>query len=313
MQKNMLIAVGSGGLSAVASMAFLTGSPGGLFFVYLATLPLFLVAFSTGPMAAGIAGASGFMIAGLLGGLIAAAMYGVVHAVPAWLVSRQVLSRQGEAGPWKPVGRVLCLLTLMCTAVLLGAALPAVSSTGGIAGAIEQHLLDAFRAMAPGMAANQRELLAATLTPLFPGAMGSSWVVMTVVNAIIAQAILTRAGKALRPSPVFGELTLPQWMAWPLIAAAALALLASGDAKYVAQNLAIMLAVPYFFLGLAVVHWAVRQASMKGLVLGAFYFVLLISGWALLVVAAIGMLEQWAGLRGRFGGNQPGGGNGTST
>ena len=68
MSTKMLFALGLGGLSAVVSMAFLAGWPGGLLVVYLAPLPLLLAGLGGGAAAATVAGATGIMTAGLIGG-----------------------------------------------------------------------------------------------------------------------------------------------------------------------------------------------------------------------------------------------------
>ena len=114
-------------------------------------------------------------------------------------------------------------------------------------------------------------------------------------------------GHNLRPSPAYAGLELPQWMTWPLLGSAALALLGSGEIEYTGRNLAMVLAVPYFFLGLAVIHTWARRLSFTGLILASFYLVLLLSGWVMLVVAGTGMLEQWRGLRKEAPGPDKGG------
>ena len=58
-------------------------------------------------------------------------------------------------------------------------------------------------------------------------------------------------------------------------------------------------ATPYFLLGLAVVHSLARRVSYTGPLLVVFYLVIVVSLWATLVVAGIGVVEQWYGLRGR--------------
>jgi len=55
-----------------------------------------------------------------------------------------------------------------------------------------------------------------------------------------------------------------------------------------------------FFVGLAVAHVIARRAPMPGLVLAAFYLVLLVFFLiAAGVVAALGVVEQWIGVRNR--------------
>jgi uncharacterized protein YybS (DUF2232 family) len=139
------------------------------------------------------------------------------------------------------------------------------------------------------------------MVPMFPGAIGISWLVMTIFNAVMAQNILVKMKKAIRPTPAFVELQLPQWISWPLVAACALALLGAGEMEYTGRNLAMILSLPLFFLGLAVVHtWARGVKSGSWMVLVAFYLVLILSGWATLLVAGIGLIELWSGLRHRM-------------
>ena len=47
------------------------------------------------------------------------------------------------------------------------------------------------------------------------------------------------------------------------------------------------------------VHTLARRVAFTGPVLVALYMVILVSGWAAVVVAGIGIAEQWVGLRHR--------------
>ena len=92
-----------------------------------------------------------------------------------------------------------------------------------------------------------------------------------------------------------------------VIKAAALlgVLLGAPELKYIGRNLAMILAVPYIFLGLAVVHALARRLSFPGTFLAVFYIVLVYfvlgnSGWLVVVLAAVGMIEDWTGLRVRL-------------
>lgn len=307
MQKNMLIAIGGGGLSAVASMAFLSGAPGALFLVYVATLPLFLVAFSAGTLAVAIAGISGVVLSGLAGGIFTSSAYGIFHALPAWLVSRQSLLRQtptSQEVKWNPIGNVLSVLVLACAGLLTIAAFYAAGETGGdFSGAVTQNLYDALTAMLPGIGDAERMNMVDLIAPIFFGAMGGSWVLMTALNAVIAQGILVKMGKNIRPTPKFSMMTLPNWLSLPLIGVAILSLITQGDVRYIAQSIIIVLATPYFLLGLSVAHWAVRRISFGGAVLAGFYLMMVLSGWAMIVIAGVGMIEQWAGIRNKFNQN----------
>ena len=69
---------------------------------------------------------------------------------------------------------------------------------------------------------------------------------------------------------------------------------------YLALNAAIVLLVPFFFAGLAVVHAFAGGRQARTLLLMVFYFFLLVSGWPIAMVVGLGVIEQWAGLRRRF-------------
>lgn len=304
MATDALIAVGAGLFSALLAMAFLGGSPMALLLVYVASLPLFLSGLGLGMRAATISVAAGFMGMGMFGGAAVAGLFGLVHALPAWMTTRMVLLQRpaaDEAGTpeWYPPGPAIAALTCLGAALLVLAA--AFVGGDGLQATISKHLFSAFDVMAPVMTEAQRRDFVDLLVPLFPGMAAASWVIMAAVNAVLSQGLLVRFGRNLRPSPQYRMLELPQWLSWPLVASAALALLGSGEWEYMARNMALVLAVPYFFLGLTVVHAAAHRVAMTGALLAMFYLTLLFSGWAALVVAGIGITEQWLGLRGRFG------------
>ena len=318
MSKETLFAVGAGVFSAFAATAFINQAPGAMMLVYLADLPLFLAGFAFGPQSAAISGAAGFMISGMLGGGLSAGIFGLLQALPVWLVVRQMLLQRpaimaapggtGTARPdegnveWYPAGDMVCWLTMLVAAIMLVATVAGLSGDhGSLSALISDNLDRMLQAMAPDWGPAQRTRMVDLMVPMFPGAIGISWLVMTIFNAVMAQNILVKMKKAIRPTPAFVDLQLPQWISWPLVAACALALLGAGETEYTGRNLAMILSLPLFLLGLAVVHtWARGVKSGSWMVLVAFYLVLILSGWATLLVAGIGLIELWSGLRHRM-------------
>jgi hypothetical protein len=312
MSKDTVIAIGGGGLSAAISLAFMAGSQAALLLVYVAPLPLLMVGLALGAKAGAVAGISGFLFAGLLGGAPAAGLYGVVFGVPVLLIVFQgLLQRPTPSGSgvlWYPEGSILCWLAALGAAYFLMAVLASHMGGGkGLQPMVSAYLEQVFTIMLPSLAETQRRTVIGALSPLFPGLVVMVWIVVVAVNGLVAQGLLARLGRNLRPTSAFTGLTLPEWMSTILVIGAALALFGPGEVEYIGRNLALILAVPFFFLGLAVIHTLVRRAPTPGVLLVAFYMVLLFSGWAALVVAGIGLIEQWLGLRWRFAGPNPGG------
>jgi hypothetical protein len=308
MPKETLIAIGAGVLGAFAATAFLSHVPGAMILVYFAGLPLFMAGLGLGPQAMVIGGAVGFLAAGLIGGGLAAGIFGITQILPAWLVVRQFLLQRPGGGPgtadaggaaaeWYPIGDILCWLTMLAAAALVAGTVAGLSGGEGLSVLVSTNLENLLQAMAPQWEPAHRATMVEIMTPMFPGAIGVSWMIMTVVNATLAQGFLAKWGNTLRPTPAYVDLQLPQWISWPMIAAALLALMGSGEMEYTGRNLAMILAVPFFFLGLAVVHTWAKRTAYTTMVLVAFYLVMVMSGWATLITAGIGIIELWSGLR----------------
>jgi len=60
------------------------------------------------------------------------------------------------------------------------------------------------------------------------------------------------------------------------------------------------LAVPFLFSGLSVVHKLAAFTPLPGALLALVYMVMIFSGWFALIIAGLGVLEQWIGLKDRM-------------
>ena len=307
MSRQLLIALG-GGTSAVLSIAFITGSPMMLVFANLAPLPLFLVGLGFGPAAGTVAGIIGLILSGVFGGVVAAGLFGLVHALPTWLAVRQALLKHVASDGtthWYPIGAVLSWLSALAGALLIVATLASYPGGTGLEEAVTAYLDQVMVVLMPGVGVSDREVFVAALVPLFPSTAGISWIAVIVGNGLFAQAVLAKSGRNIRPSPTIKDFTLPDWMSWLLVASAALALLGSGDLEYIGRNLAAIMAVPFFVLGAVVVHALASRTPSPKVLLVAFYMVLFVSGWARVAIAGLGLIEQWVGVRRRAAASHP--------
>jgi hypothetical protein len=67
-----------------------------------------------------------------------------------------------------------------------------------------------------------------------------------------------------------------------------------------AINVMIVLAIPFCFAGLAVLHTAVRGLRRPQVPLVGFYVLAGLFGWPLVVIAVVGLLDALFGLRRHF-------------
>ncbi|MBL4615327.1 MAG: DUF2232 domain-containing protein [Magnetovibrio sp.] len=284
-------------------------------------IPLLLVGLALGTRTSSIAAATAVAVVALanpMSGLV----FGVLYATPAWLIVRLMLtgpygvirsipagqkveapdkahdpsSPTGDLG-WFPAGYIVAVITAMGAALIVTASL----LTGG---GLEENVTLALTAMANAFAGPQGEEVlqqaVLSLVPYFAGMAAGMWAFGVLVNMVIAQSLVAKGGRNLRPSPRLRELVLPDWLSWALVGSALLALITSGELEYIGQNTVIVLAVPFFLLGLAVVHKLASLTPFRGAMLGMIYLVILFSGWFVLVIAGLGILEQWVGLKSRM-------------
>jgi hypothetical protein len=296
------LAILAGLVSSALFLSVLTGFPGVVLLAYFVQLPLLFVGLTLGLTGSMIAAATGLLVNGLIAGFATALIYALVQIVPALFVVRQALLSRQDAGrtEWFPPGLLLAQLTALAAGAIIVAFLVFLNEPGGLEGAIEAFVTSALRefgALAEGEGAPPDF---GGWIFVFPGLMATSWLVMIVVNAVLAQALAVRIGWNRRPSPDIIALELPWWL-WPAIGLAVfLSLLGETGFGFLGRSLLMVLVVPYVFLGLAVLHAVARKWTHPGLILAALYGSIVVLGWPLLAVLVLGLVEDWAGLRRRL-------------
>jgi Predicted membrane protein (DUF2232) len=297
MPRQAAIAVGCGIVAALFYLSVLSGANGALILVYLAQFPLFLAGLSLGAGAGVIAAGAGAAVTLLVAGALSALFFLAVDALPATLlVQRALLWRSDEAGRvWHyPAGRLAMWLGGLGVAAIAAAVVWFADRPGGLP-ELSQQLVAASlgRMLELGDEAERQ------IARWFAGFAVLSWLVMVALNGVLAQGVLARFGWNRRPSPDIAELELPRW-APAALAAAVLLAAAPGTLGYFGANAWPALVLPFVFAGLAVVHVLARRSAARGPLLIGFYFVLVVFWWSIPLVAALGFLEQWVGLRRRL-------------
>lgn len=314
MSQGFSIAFGGGLLSAVLYVTTLSGSlgalgPGGslgtLVLGYLMPLPMFLVGFNLGFPGAVLAVATGgVLVLGISGSPIATLIFVVAYAAPvAAVVHQALLSRPLEGGgvEWFPPGGLIMLLVGSGLAFLGLAFVVTLGQDGGLLGLSERVMAAMAGGTGPadGVDAAQTEAMFQVFAPILPAGLVLSWLVMLVINALLAQGVLVRFDRNLRPSMSLAEVALPTWTAPALAAALAAAFALPEPFGNLGLNATIVLLVPFFFAGLAVVHAFADQHRARGPILLVFYLFMLLSAWPIPVVAVVGVADQWLDLRRR--------------
>ena len=301
MTRGLLIALVGGLASAIFFLAIRTGVPGAIALTYLASVPILAVGLSQGLLNTAIATIVACLSIALGIHVTAAGIYIAIAAIPALIVIRQSLFSQPgttmEELEWYPIGLVLSCLTAYGLIVLTGTSLYFLGDEGGLTGRSQQLLSSVFAKVS---AANpQITIPLEGIARYLPGMLLSVWLLISIVNATLAQNVLSRIGHAIRPLPNYSSIELPNWMSLALAIVILLSFF-SGVFGDFGRNASPLLSTPFFLLGLAVIHTLSRRVSARGPVLFGVYFLLVIVGWLSALVVLLGVLEQWISLRERF-------------
>ncbi len=313
MSKNLLIAVIGGVICVILSLSGYFRIPGGMFLAYFAALPLFVVGLSLGMTAGTIATVTAISLALALTEIAVVALFTLATALPSLLLLRMVLSRRPspEGNPvWCPPGKMLCWLTGYGAVAFVIVAYVAGSGPNGLEDAIRASISAALKIMMEDMdpskataAARMVEAIVQIVPRYLPAIFVASWLVSMVVNAHLAQNIAVRLKRNIRPAVPLLEMSLPFGLTGALLATAVLwRLVGPGLVGFVSLNLALIMLVPFFLLGLAVIHAISRAWPSRTPILVVIYLIMVFIVWPMILVAALGLAEQWIGLRQRLAG-----------
>lgn len=313
MAKGLAIAAGGGFASAALYLTVMFDAPGALLLAYLALMPHFVAGLGWGSRAVIVStGVATAIIASLASGRIGI-VFALAYALPA--VAMVIVALRQRTAPdgtteFYPVGRLVSWLAIYACG---GFSLLALFGGDGEVESWLREIESAMRDVVAVGSSPEAAVLIKAIAEFFPAIMIASWLIMVLVNAAIAQLVLERSGHNLRPRPQAATIELPEWFMAVTAGAAALALLAPAMEMtalgFAARNSALALLVPYFFVGLAVVHvWARRWPARPFILAGFYLLMLMFGGIGVLLVAGLGFMEQWLGLRRRFarGGQEDG-------
>ena len=305
--KDTAIVIGAGALSGIMYASLKTGHPILLLLVFFSLLPLFTVGLAYGVNSLLVAVVAGTVVNAALGDPVhlfrGVPGYLLLIAAPAVVVVRQaLLSRQHEGdAAWYPAGHLVSWIVGFAAVYFLVAALATSGSPGGLAGAIEDPLRALMEREEDAELAAETSETVEFMAGGLPAVAAIVWVFGVIINMALAQAILVRRRRNLRPSPVFSALEVPWIVMFPFVATLALAFV-PGTLGFIGQTLAVIIAIPYFLVGLAVFHTVSRPWPMRELILGLVYVLTIAVFWFRVAFIMLGFVERWLKLRQRFAG-----------
>jgi len=306
MLRAQLIPLGAGVIAALLHLSVTLGSPGAFMLAYFAQAPIAAVGLAFGFMPAAMAAAIAAILVALGSpGVGALSLFVLTSALPMLVVvyfatQNRVPDDGDENAPveWYPAGRLLGWLTALGLAAFIAAYLMFIGGENGVRGAIENYLntvMSAFRGADP-VAVDQ---VISKMSRFFPAIAVASWILMNVINGVLAQQFLTASGKNMRPKPSYREIEGPLWPI-AVIALGALLTFFGGEPGFFGFNIMLIASIPFFFIGLAVLHSISAAWPGRPIMLAAVYLFVVLALWPAAVIALLGILEYWLRLRNRM-------------
>lgn len=268
------------------------------FFLFFALLPLCVAGFRFGFSSLLAAICTATIVIVVLAGPASALLFVVLLAGPLLLFIPQSMTIQVEMesgqARWYPMGRILTDVTFYAALVFVAIAFH-YAPEGGLEALFREGLNEAFSVQDPVLQKELLDIMDKAL-PLLPAALIWWWVLVFYAHAALAQLIERRLHSFARASFALEPFVMQGWMLPLLAASAALSLFWEGEASFTLEVLSLIFLLPYFLLGISIIHQFTRSWPNRLAVLGALYLLMVFTVWPAAVIATLGIWRQCSGL-----------------
>jgi len=307
----LIVALAAGAASALMFASIVSGAAISILLFYLAPLPLMVTALGWGPLAAAIGGIAAASVLGALFGLPYCIAFAMMVALPGWWLGHLALlgrpiagtaadsaAQQPPALEWYPVGRILLWIAAFAIITTTAALLTLGTDTDTITGTLRRGLLKMLSAgeTQPG---GDIERFVDALVIFAPLAATVIAMVTLTLNLWLAGKITQTSGRLNRPWPEFRSTALPAMALVALLVAVAVSFV-GGMLALLAQIVTTALVIAYALVGFAVLHTLTLSLANRGFWLGGIYAVVVMFGWPIVAIFALGIAEAVFGLRQRY-------------
>ncbi|MBR1205920.1 MULTISPECIES: DUF2232 domain-containing protein [unclassified Bradyrhizobium] len=307
----LIVALAAGAASALMFASISSGALVSLLLYFLAPLPLMVSALAWGPLAAAIGGVAAASVLGTLFGIPYGIAFAMIVALPGWwlghlaLLGRPIAGAAGDSATqqppaleWYPVGRLLLWIAAFAILTTTAALLTLGSDADTVTGALRRGLLKVLSA-GEGLPSGEIERLVDALVILAPLAATILAMVTLTLNLWLAGKITQTSGRLNRPWPDFRTTALPAMTLVALLVAVA-ASFVGGMLALLAQIVTTALVIAYALVGFAVLHTLTLSLGNRGFWLGGIYAVVVMFGWPIVAIFALGIADAVFGLRQRY-------------
>lgn len=280
----------SGALFYLTSSGLLAG----VFVPFTPLVPMFWAGFRLGGHAIGHVALIALAFCLVLLGPAASALILMYFVVPTWAFGRQLLkARLNRHGgiEWFATGNaVVALVTyLVIVFILLGYYLAGGESD--LLQMVQRNLQESAASLDPAMI-EQFSLIAEHYPFLVFGSVLWFTVLVIYGTACLANFICKSYGKALRPSIAITPFDPPVYVPAWLLLSGVTGFFVPHETAYIPQTAFFLFLIPYFLLGLALIHEQSRAWEGRRFWLSGIYLFLLMAQWPALLLAGWGFVHH---------------------
>ncbi|MGY4313421.1 hypothetical protein [Bradyrhizobium sp. JR3.5] len=307
----LIVALAAGAASALMFASISSGALISLLLYFLAPLPLMVSALAWGPFTAAIGGVAAASVLGVIFGLPYCIAFAMMVALPGWwlghlaLLGRPIAGAAGDGTTpqppvleWYPVGRILLWVAAFAVITTAAALLTLGSDADTVTGTLRRGLLKVLTT-GEGLPSGDIERLVDMLVILAPLAATILAMVTLTLSLWLAGKIAQTSGRLNRPWPDFRTTALPAMTLVALSVAVAICFV-GGMPALLAQIVTAALVIAYAFVGFAVLHTLTLSLANRGFWLSGVYAVVVMFGWPIVAMFALGIADAVFGLRQRY-------------
>ncbi len=204
---------------------------------------------------------------------------------------------------WYPVGRILLWITGFAALTTIAALLTLGTDAASITGSMRRGLL---RILGPREAASsgETEQWVDALVTIAPSAAAIVAMMTLTLNLWLAAKITATSGRLHRPWPDLKSAELPPITLAALCVAIAFCF-TGGLLAILAQIATAALMMAYGLTGFAVLHTLTLAMKSRAIWLSSTYAIVMVFGWPVLAMVALGLADAVFGLRQRYWRGRP--------
>lgn len=290
-----------GALCTVFSLSPLFIPVLGFLLSYFASLPLYLVGFGLGKSSGAIACLVPLLLFLALGPN-QAGLFALMNVMPTLIIVHLSLMQNSDQ-QWYPIGHVISWLVMVAIVVASAALIIASANHIDVMAEIQEWVNSTIE---PGMIS---ETSSAHVMPFSLGIIGASWILVNMVNALVAIRVLSNFKLNLRPQLSQADWHVPNYWDIPLIVGILVFVAPHLPLNFdLSENLVIigktiisLSSIPLFIIGLHVIYLWLMQFKNSRFLFNVIVVIAFFLVWPALLIVGLGVLEPWYGLRQRVG------------